>query len=187
LVRNDQRIDFDWGPASASPGLPADSFAVRWTRNVHFSGRTYRFHAYVDDGVRLWVDNRLVIDAWYDHGPHEVTGDLAIVRGWHPVKVEYYEHGGDARIHVWWDETPLSFPDWKGEYWPNRDLSGDPVLMRNDPEVYFDWKTHAPAVGLPRDGFSARWPAPTRSSLVSTVSLPGLTTASASTWTETWF
>jgi hypothetical protein len=157
LVRNDQKIDFDWGPASASPGLPADSFAVRWTRNVHFSGRTYRFHAYVDDGVRLWVDDRLVIDAWYDHGPHEVTGDLAIVRGWHPVKVEYYEHGGDARIHVWWDETPLSFPEWKGEYWPNRDLSGDPVLMRNDPEVYFDWGTHAPAIGLPRDGFSARW------------------------------
>jgi hypothetical protein len=157
LVRNDQKIDFDWGSASASPGLPTDNFAVRWTRNVHFSGRTYRFHAYVDDGVRLWVDDRLVIDAWYDHGPHEVTGDLAIVRGWHPVKVEYYEHNGDARIHMWWDQTPLSFPDWKGEYWPNRDLSGDPVLMRNDSEVYFDWGTHAPAIGLPRDEFSARW------------------------------
>jgi hypothetical protein len=157
LIRNDAKIDFDWGLGTASPGLPVDGFSARWTRRVYFSGRTYRFHAYVDDGIRLWVDDQLVIDAWYDHSAHEVTGDLAIVRGWHPVRVEYFDRGGDARIHVWWDETPLSFADWKGEYWPNRNLDGEPALVRNDQEVYFDWHGHAPAIGLPRDGFSARW------------------------------
>ena len=157
LVRNDQAIDFDWGSGSASPGLPADGFSARWTGRATFEGVTYRFHALVDDGVRVWVDDRLVIDAWYDHGVHEVTGDIAIVRGWHPIRVEYYERGGDARIHVWWEALAPSYPDWKGEYWPNRDGSGAPALVRNDRAVDFDWKTHAPAVGLPRDGFSARW------------------------------
>jgi len=157
LVRNDQAIDWNWGANSASPGLPADDFSVRWTGKATFEGMAYRFHALVDDGVRLWVDDKLVIDAWYDHSAHEVTGDLAIVRGWHPIRVEYYERSGDARIHVWWEPQAPSYPDWKGEYWPNRDGSGDPVLVRNDTEIHFDWKTHAPGIGLPRDDFSARW------------------------------
>jgi hypothetical protein len=157
LVRNDRAIDFDWGTGSASPGLPTDDFSVRWTGKADFEGMTYRFHALVDDGVRLWVDDQLVIDAWYDHSAREVTGDLAIVRGWHPIRVEYYERSGEARIHVWWEALSPSYPDWKGEYWPNPDGSGAPALVRNDPELHFDWKTHAPAIGLPRDWFSARW------------------------------
>ena len=157
LVRNDEAIDFNWVGGSPAPGLSTDNLSARWTRMLYFTGRTVRFHALVDDGVRLWVDNTLVIDAWTDHSAREVTGDLAIVRGWHPVRVEYYEHSGDARIHLWWNELPLEFADWKGEYWPNGTLDGEPALVRNDAAIDFDWADHAPAVGLARDGFSARW------------------------------
>ena len=157
LMRNDKRIDCDWGEGTAAPGLPAGGFSARWTRNARFDGRAYRFHAYVDDGLRLWVDDQLVIDAWQDGSLREVTGERAIVQGWHPVRVEYYERGGDAQVQVWWDEAPGSYPDWKGEYWGNRDLKGEPALVRNDAQIDFDWGAHAPAIGLPRDGYSARW------------------------------
>lgn len=157
LVRNDATLDFNWGKGSPSPGLPADDWSARWTRSVNLSGQTYRFHALVDDGVRVWVDDRLLIDAWSDHSGQEVTGDVALVAGWHTVRVEYYERTVDARLRVWWTALPASFPDWKGEYWPNGDLSGAPALVRNDREIAFEWGMGSVAPGLPADNFSARW------------------------------
>jgi hypothetical protein len=53
--------------------------------------------------------------------------------------------------------TPSSFPDWKGQYYANRDLSGSPVLVRNDVDVNFNWGDGSPAPGVPADNFSVRW------------------------------
>jgi hypothetical protein len=137
--------------------LPADNFSVRWTRRATFDAATYRFHALADDGVRLWVDGKLLIDQWRDQTPREFTADRTMVRGKHDVKVEYYEHTGGAKVKVWWEKVPASYPDWKGEYWPSRDLSGNAALLRNDKAIDFNWGTGAPATGLPTDNFSARW------------------------------
>ena len=74
------------------------------------------------------------------------------------VKVEYYERVGNARIHVWWERVAApSYQDWKGEYWPNRLLSGDIVLVRSDHEIDFDWQDGAPSPGMLADDFSVRW------------------------------
>ena len=158
LVRNDRAIDFRWGAAAPALGLPLDNFSVRWTREALFDAATYRFHADVDDGVRFWIDGERVIDAWYDHGSNEIVVDHAVVAGTRNIKVEYYEHGGDAQARVWWEKVDApAFPNWKGRYWPNRDLSGDPALIRDDQAIDFEWGTHAPQSGLPTDNFSARW------------------------------
>jgi hypothetical protein len=158
LVRNDRAIDFNWGPGAPSPSLPVDNFSVRWTRKMHFDGGTYRFHVISDDGARLWVDGKRLIDAWYEQQPRERTADISLARGTHSLKVEYYEHSGGARIQVWWTkESSNSYRDWKGEYYANRDLSGKPALVRNDKSIDFNWGTDAPAVGLPKDNFSVRW------------------------------
>jgi len=158
LVRNDQTIDFQWGPNAAAARLPADNFFVRWTRTAQFDAATYRFHVLVDDGARLWVDDLPVIDAWYDHEAHEVTADYALVWGVHRLRVEYYEHTGSAQAHVWWEKVlSPSYADWKGEYWSNRDFSGSPALVRNDKSIDFDWGAKAAAPGLPEDDFSVRW------------------------------
>jgi hypothetical protein len=103
------------------------------------------------------VDGQLLIDKWQDQHPTEYTVDRTMVRGTHSVKVEYYEHTGGARVKVWWEKVAASYPDWKGEYWPNRDLSGNPSLVRNDKTVDFNWGTGTPATGLPADNLSARW------------------------------
>jgi hypothetical protein len=110
------------------------------------------------------VDGHLLIDAWYDQGSEEITADYALAHGTHEVKIEYYEHGGVARFRMWWEKVAApSYPDWKGEYWPNRDLTGDPVLVRNDqgpngaPGLDFNWGPYAPVPGLPADYWSARW------------------------------
>ena len=53
--------------------------------------------------------------------------------------------------------TPIVISDWKGEYWANSTLSGEPDLVRNDTALFFDWGSGAPAPNLPADQFSARW------------------------------
>lgn len=53
--------------------------------------------------------------------------------------------------------TPIVISDWRGDYWTNSTLSGEPSLVRNDPAVFFDWGSGSPAPNLPADQFSARW------------------------------
>ena len=158
LVRNDATMDFNWGQGAPAAAIPVDGFSARWTRTDEFDTATYRFRIFMDDGTRLWVDDRLILDVWRDGGAREVTADYALVRGTHSLRVEYYENTGEARVHVWWEKVSSpSYPDWKGEYWPNLDLSGGPALVRNDVKIDFQWGKDAPAVGLPADHFSVRW------------------------------
>ena len=158
LVRDDSNLDFNWGLGAPVASLPADFFAVRWTRALNFNAGTYRFRALADDGVRLWVDGQLVIDDWRDGGAGEVAADVALIQGLHNLRVEYYEAAGEANFKLWWETVGSpTYPDWKGEYWTNRQFSGSPALTRNDRAIDFDWALNAPAVGLPVDEFSVRW------------------------------
>ena len=158
LVRNDRQIDFFWGRNAPASGLPADEFSVRWTRHLDLEGGLYRFHLIVDDGARLWIDDQLVIDEWRDGGFREVTAEYVLTRGSHYFKVEYYEQSGESGIRFWWDELrPSTFPDWQGQYWSNRSLSGRPLFSRNDRAIDFNWGSGSPAPGFPASDFSVRW------------------------------
>ena len=46
---------------------------------------------------------------------------------------------------------------WRGEYYNNPNLQGQPVMVRNDPSINFDWGYGSPAANIPVDYFSARW------------------------------
>ena len=155
LVRDDPVLDFSWGDASPAPQVPADAFSARWTRTLTFTAGLYRFDVTVDDGVRLFVDDVLVVDAWVDGPPRLVTGTQSLAAGPHQVRVEYYENAGQATLQVTWDR--LIVLGWVGEYWANIGLEGTPVLVRADPTIVFDWGAEAPGPGLPADNFSARW------------------------------
>ncbi len=105
LVRNDPDIKFDWGTGSPGSGVPVDNFSARWTRSLYFKAGTYCFHIRVDDGVRLWVDGKRVIDSWHDGSSHLVQKKYHISEGRHHIKIEYYEHKGGALIDVKWKGT----------------------------------------------------------------------------------
>jgi single-stranded DNA-binding protein len=158
LTRNDTSINFDWGYGNAAVGLPADNFSARWTRTLQFEDGRYRFHALVDDGVRLYVDGTLLIDQWRDGSQRELTADTTLSGGNHTVCVDYYERTGDARIRVWWEKIgAASYPDWKGEYWARRDFKGNPAFTRNDERIDFNWGANSPQVNIPADNFAVRW------------------------------
>ncbi|MFN8455488.1 MAG: PKD domain-containing protein [Anaerolineae bacterium] len=84
-----------------------DNFSVRWSRWWSSNEGTYRFHV-VDDGVRLYVDDALVIDNWQDGGWREVVGERWLGAGNHTLRIEYYEHSGDAVIKAWAEKVTVS-------------------------------------------------------------------------------
>ncbi|MGQ9516086.1 MAG: PA14 domain-containing protein [Anaerolineae bacterium] len=156
IVRNDPAVDFDWGDGAPRPELPADNFSVRWTRRLWLEEGPYQFRALVDDGVRLWVDGKLVINAWVDGPVREISGHMYLAAGSHELRVEYYERTGRAVVRLSWERL-VAFADWRGEYYANPNLTGSPALVRDDPSIEFDWTTAPPAPFMPPVNFSVRW------------------------------
>lgn len=104
LKRVDEVVNFDWGMSNPAPGLPADDFSARWTGKVipTMSGK-YRFGAIADDGVRIYLDGKLIAEDWTQHAPTAVTGEVELQAGRsYDVKMEYYESkiGAVAKL-VW--------------------------------------------------------------------------------------
>ena len=166
-VRQDGVVDFTWS-GSPAPGIDADLFSVRWTKTASFETGTYRFSTTTDDGVRLWVNNQLVIDQWQEQKPTTYTADLYL-SGNVPIKMAFYDNGGEAVARLGWSKVgatavapaPPSQPvitNWRGEYYPNKELSGDPAAVRNDTEIAFVWGSSSPIPNvIPADHFSVRW------------------------------
>lgn len=104
VVRDDAKIDFNWGYGSPHEWIAADRFSVRWTRSAYFDGGHYRFTTTSDDGVRLYVDERLVIDRWYDMPVTSNSATLSLSRGTHSLRLEYYENQGGAFARLDWQQ-----------------------------------------------------------------------------------
>ncbi|MCB9004724.1 MAG: SH3 domain-containing protein [Ardenticatenaceae bacterium] len=156
LTRDDTQINFDWGTGSPLWGtVAADQFSARWTRNVTLNPGKYRFTAVADDGIRVWANSILIIDQWHDANGATYTADIDLPGGSIPVQVEYYENQGGAKANLSWIQ--VNSGTWKGEYFNNATLSGNPVLTRDDTQINFDWGSGSPATGINADNFSARW------------------------------
>jgi DNA-binding beta-propeller fold protein YncE len=101
LTREDAQVDFDWGTGAPGPGLGVNDFSVRWTRTVYFDEGAYRFTTIVNGGLRLWVDDRLLIDQWQDQAA-TYNADVSLTRGCHRLQLEYYDGSGSAAVHLNW-------------------------------------------------------------------------------------
>ena len=55
-----------------------------------------------DDGSKLWLDNRLLIDADGLHGAEAKEAEVALRRGHHAVRIEYFQGGGGREIYLKW-------------------------------------------------------------------------------------
>ncbi len=156
LSRHDEAINFSWGKGSPGSGLPSDNFSVRWQRDEWFAGGTYRFKVLADDGVRVWVGDQLVIDEWRDRWAEPLDVDRYIPAGTYRVRVEYYEHVGDATMSIGWSQV-VGGETWRGEYFNCRDMNCPMVLARDDEAIDFDWGGGSPDPAVNADNFSVRW------------------------------
>jgi hypothetical protein len=105
LTRTDESVNFDWKRGAPVVGVGADTFSVRWTGQVLAQyDETYTFSTTTDDGVRLWVNNQLVVNAFQDQAATEKSGTIRLEAGKkYDIKMEYYENGYDALAKLSWN------------------------------------------------------------------------------------
>jgi tripartite motif-containing protein 71 len=90
--------------------IPADHFTSRWLRYVNFlTGGRYRFTIRADDGVRFWIDDRLVVESWQPQSlTREVTVELSA--GYHRLLIEHWDQQGTATIALEWARVDNTTP-----------------------------------------------------------------------------
>ncbi len=103
--RVDSVIDFNWTNSSFSPNLSNGLYTVRWVGEVQpqFS-ETYAFDTLTDDGLKLWVNDQLLIDKWTNqNGGIEWTNAIALQANTrYNIKLEYMQIGSKAQAHLSW-------------------------------------------------------------------------------------
>ncbi len=102
-VKSEQtkKIDYTWWGA-IDKNLPADSFAIVATGTVKVDEGMYILSVTADDIVKVFVDNRLVIDFWdvskykYDEDTHHQA--TVKLNGKHTIRIEQVENTGYATL-----------------------------------------------------------------------------------------
>jgi beta-glucosidase len=108
FTKIDKNIDFEFGEGSPTSQMKKDSFSIRWTGKLTSpSTNTYTLTTLSDDGIRVYLDNKLIINDWSNHPPITNSADVQLKAN-HPydIKIEYYENVGGASVHLGW-EIPL--------------------------------------------------------------------------------
>ena len=157
-------LSFNWGQGAPAENLPADGFSARFERAFDLDSNYYQISVRADDGVRVYLDDQLVIDRW-SSGTGQPTSVSRRLTGRHTLRVEYYEASGMASLRF--NLTPLEqAPVWQATYYSGTNLSGAPLLSRREPRgvnpLDYDWGSGSPLDGTvartqPVDNFSARW------------------------------
>ncbi|MCR4376112.1 MAG: PA14 domain-containing protein, partial [Acidobacteria bacterium] len=80
------------------PDLPADRLAMRSEGTVTLPDGNYELVTITDDGIRVWVDDKLVLERWDIHG--STVDRIPITAGRHRIRLEYFENTGWAELKI---------------------------------------------------------------------------------------
>lgn len=114
IRRAETDLAYDWGDGSPDPVIQADRFSARWSRYIVVNPGPHRFTVTADDGLRLWIDEELLIDGWQDQSPTTYTAEIDLTADHHLVQVDYYENSGQAMVQLDWEAIggpPAGLPE----------------------------------------------------------------------------
>jgi len=108
-----EAVNFVWGGAvSPVTYCMADFFSVRWTGSVFpnyaGTGQVYTFQTTTtaggDEGVRLWVDGQLLVDAWATSSASVFSNTVVfpVANALYDVKLDFKDHTSTATIKLEW-------------------------------------------------------------------------------------
>ncbi|MEU6567559.1 ricin-type beta-trefoil lectin domain protein [Streptomyces parvulus] len=139
----------DWS-APADFGLESN-FVTHVLGNLHAPGAgSYTLRLTSDDGSRLWIDDRLVIDHGGLHGPESKDATVELTAGPHALRVEHFERGGGEQLTLAWRPPGAA----AFAVVPNTALSTDADVVRVTAPGRKECETGAdsPGDGLPLTG-----------------------------------
>jgi beta-glucosidase len=109
-VRTDARIDFNWGRYKPTPELSENNFSVRWTGKLKVpESGNYTLGFTADDGARLYVDGKLLVDAWANNPKKTVTKEITLEAGRsYDLRMEYFQTNREAVAKLVWSYPRLA-------------------------------------------------------------------------------
>jgi beta-glucosidase len=107
LVRTDVQVNFDWSRGRPAPEVNEDGFSARWTgKFVPIESGAYQLGAMADDGVRLYLDGKLLVDAWSNDQLNQILTSMQEVQleggRSYDVRIEYFENARNAIVKFLW-------------------------------------------------------------------------------------
>ena len=104
LTRVDPRIDFAWTLSTPGDSISNDWFSARWTGTIVAPAGLTRLGIEGDDGYRLWLDGRLLIDRWTPATHRATLVPVRLLKGSrHAIRIEFRTSVPNARIKLVWD------------------------------------------------------------------------------------
>ncbi|HEX6965489.1 MAG TPA: glycoside hydrolase family 3 N-terminal domain-containing protein [Gemmatimonadaceae bacterium] len=107
VVRTDRQVNFAWTLNSPARGIPFDWYSVRWSGTITVpagSPPATRLGVEGNDGYRLWLDGKLLIDDWRKASYRTTMRDVVLRPGErHTLRLEYHESTGNARLKLVWN------------------------------------------------------------------------------------
>ncbi len=113
MTRQDSGLSFNWSLGSPHPKVPRDNFSIRWTRSVYLKEGLYNFRIQHDDGMRVYVDGKIIYDSWQDQSVSYTTRQVPLKGGYRTFVVEYYDHIGNAIAVITFDQDPGDYGDYE--------------------------------------------------------------------------
>ena len=99
-------VDFNWAGAPA-PGVGHNNFSARFSGFLTAADTgEYLLQTVSDDGVRLWLDGKLVIDDWQVQPAATRTARVHLTAGKKvPLRIEYFQATRQAVLQLSWAKT----------------------------------------------------------------------------------
>ncbi|MGQ7871231.1 glycoside hydrolase family 3 C-terminal domain-containing protein [Sunxiuqinia sp. sy24] len=105
--RIDNQIQFGWTLFSPHPDLAYDWYSVRWTGRLKAPKTgTFKIGLEGNDGYRLWLDGKLLIDNWQKKSYQTILKDFNFTAGKeYDLKIEFFESTGNVKLKLVWNTT----------------------------------------------------------------------------------
>jgi outer membrane protein OmpA-like peptidoglycan-associated protein len=142
-TRIDSKIDFNWMSTPPVSGINPHNCSIRWLGKITApESGTYTFSAKVDDGIRVWISDKLIIDAWDLHDMGDFLGKITLEKGKpYDLKVEYFNALIEGEIRLLW-ELPSEKPVFGGFFGNNAKVidskyfqnTGIPIAQKDAPK-----------------------------------------------------
>jgi beta-glucosidase len=108
-TKNDENIDFHWNNVSPADGVPAKNFSVRWTGELTAPATgDYRLGVNADNGVRLFLDDKAIVDDWNYVGERTLTTPVHLEAGHaYKLRMEYFHTDWESAAQLVWEPSTL--------------------------------------------------------------------------------
>lgn len=110
FTRIDSMVNFNFGTHAPAPNVPEDRFSIRWKGKIIPPEPIHHIGTSTDDGVRLYLDGKLIINDWTDHAEAPNQADVDLKPGKeYEVEFQYYDNALGACARLTWDLAQKDF------------------------------------------------------------------------------